>query len=177
MCIRDSHYLAKDAYLNIVVGNVWYTKFTLSPIWFIEKEYRTGKSEYNLNRMYDFDVVRNDRVAWIAEDVYKRQNKEDKKVEYKQFINTYIKGNEDVVLLTRSLISETEFPPEKFCLDYQKNNPENAGKSVINDREVIQRENKVLEEVGFVSINDYVGYEYGDAYISVSYTHLHHQKL
>lgn len=65
--IYNDHYLAKDAYLNIVVGNVWYTKFTLSPIWFIEKEYRTGKSEYNLNRMYDFDVVRNDRVAWIAE--------------------------------------------------------------------------------------------------------------
>jgi len=101
----------------------------------------------------------------IAEIFNLNPNKEDKKVEYKQFINTYIKGNEDVVLLTRSLISETEFPPEKFCLDYQKNNPENAGKSVINDREVIQRENKVLEEVGFVSINDYVGYEYGDAYI------------
>lgn len=101
----------------------------------------------------------------IAEIFNLNPNKEDKKVEYKQFINTYIKGNEDVVLLTRSLISETEFPPEKFCLDYQKNNLENAGKSVINDREVIQRENKVLEEVGFVSINDYVGYEYGDAYI------------
>lgn len=65
--IYNDHYLAKDAYLNIVVGNVWYTKFTSSPIWFIEKEYRTGKAEYNLNRMYDFDVIRNDRVAWIAE--------------------------------------------------------------------------------------------------------------
>lgn len=53
----------------------------------------------------------------IAEIFNLNPNKEDKKVEYKQFINTYIKGNEDVVLLTRSLISETEFPPEKFCLD------------------------------------------------------------
>lgn len=65
--IYNDHYLAKDAYLNIVVGNVWYTKFTSSPMWYIEKEYRTGKSEYNLNRMYDFDVIRNDRVAWITE--------------------------------------------------------------------------------------------------------------
>lgn len=65
--VYNEHYLAKDAYLNIIVGNVWYTKFTSSPIWFIKEEYRTKKSEYNLNRMYDFDVVRNDRVAWIAE--------------------------------------------------------------------------------------------------------------
>ena len=65
--IYNDHYLAKDAYLNIVVGNVWYTKFTSSPMWYIEKEYRTGRSEYNLNRMYDFDVIRDDRIAWIAE--------------------------------------------------------------------------------------------------------------
>lgn len=54
----------------------------------------------------------------IAEIFDLNSNKEDKKAEYKQFINTYIKGNEDVILLTRSLISETEFPPEKWCLDY-----------------------------------------------------------
>lgn len=101
----------------------------------------------------------------IAEIFNLNPNKEDKKVEYKQFINTYIKDNEDVILLARSIISDFEFPPEKWCLDYQKNNPENAGKSVINDREVIQRENEVLEEVGFTNINNYVSYEYGDAFV------------
>lgn len=36
-------------------------------MWYIEKEYRTGKSEYNLNRMYDFNIIRDERIAWIAE--------------------------------------------------------------------------------------------------------------
>ncbi|MCR6546737.1 type II CRISPR RNA-guided endonuclease Cas9 [Dehalobacterium formicoaceticum] len=60
--INDYHH-AKDAYLNIVVGNVYNTKFTHSPINFI-KEYH-GK-QYNLNRMYDFDVARNGLTAWKA---------------------------------------------------------------------------------------------------------------
>lgn len=65
--IINDDYLAKDAYLNIVVGNVWYTKFTASPIWYIKEEYRKKKSEYNLNRMYDFNVIRDDRIAWITD--------------------------------------------------------------------------------------------------------------
>ena len=65
--IINDDYLAKDAYLNIVVGNVWYTKFTASPIWYIKEEYRKKKSEYNLNRMYDFNIIRDDRIAWITD--------------------------------------------------------------------------------------------------------------
>ena len=65
--IINNDYLAKDAYLNIVVGNVWYTKFTASPMWYIREEYRKKKSEYNLNRMYDFNVIRDDRIAWITD--------------------------------------------------------------------------------------------------------------
>lgn len=65
--IINNDYLAKDAYLNIVVGNVWYTKFTASPMWYIKEEYRKKKSEYNLNRMYDFNVIRDDRIAWITD--------------------------------------------------------------------------------------------------------------
>lgn len=60
--VNDFHH-AKDAYLNIVVGNVYHLKFTRSPISFIK-----GKHEYSLNRMFDFDVVRNGEVAWRAGD-------------------------------------------------------------------------------------------------------------
>ncbi len=64
---NDFHH-ANDAYLNIVVGNVYYTKFTQDPRNYIRNEY--GKSdenrEYNLNRMFDFDVKRNGKTAWIA---------------------------------------------------------------------------------------------------------------
>jgi len=58
--LNDLHH-AKDAYLNIVVGNVYNTKFTNNPMVFLKDK----DNKYNLNRMYDFDVVRNNNVAWI----------------------------------------------------------------------------------------------------------------
>jgi CRISPR-associated endonuclease Csn1 len=59
--INDFHH-AHDAYFNIVVGNVYYTKFTLSPMNFVKKE----RGRYNLGRMFESDVVRNGYTAWDA---------------------------------------------------------------------------------------------------------------
>lgn len=66
--INDFHH-AHDAYLNIVVGNVYFVKFTQNPLNFISKEYRQNmdKNRYNLSRMFDWDVVRGNEVAWIAQ--------------------------------------------------------------------------------------------------------------
>lgn len=63
--VNDYHH-AKDAYLNIVVGNVYYTKFTANPINFIKKELKgdAENGKYNLNHMFDFDIVRNGITAW-----------------------------------------------------------------------------------------------------------------
>ena len=58
--INDLHH-AKDAYLNIVVGNVYNTKFTHSPLNFIK---HAKENEYSLRRMFDFDVERNGKIAW-----------------------------------------------------------------------------------------------------------------
>jgi CRISPR-associated endonuclease Csn1 len=58
--VNDFHH-AQDAYLNIVVGNVYYTKFTNNPINFVKK-----RESYNLSRVFDWNVVRNEEVAWIA---------------------------------------------------------------------------------------------------------------
>ena len=58
--INDLHH-AKDAYLNIVVGNVFDTKFTRSPINYVKE---AGFREYNLNRMYDLKVERAGYTAW-----------------------------------------------------------------------------------------------------------------
>lgn len=58
--INDYHH-AKDAYLNIVVGNVYNSKFTSNPIkWFAENK----KSVYSLNRMFDFDLIKNENIIW-----------------------------------------------------------------------------------------------------------------
>lgn len=64
--VNDFHH-AQDAYLNIVVGNVYYTKFTQNPMNFIKKEYMLDKEKnnYHLGKMYDRKVERNGEVAWI----------------------------------------------------------------------------------------------------------------
>ena len=58
--VNDLHH-AKDAYLNIVVGNVYDTKFTKNYRSFVDSGER-----YNIRRIYDYDVVRNGTVAWKA---------------------------------------------------------------------------------------------------------------
>jgi CRISPR-associated endonuclease Csn1 len=59
--INDFHH-AHDAYLNIVVGNIYYTKFTSNPLKFV----KSMGEDYNLGKMYDRDVVRNKYTAWVA---------------------------------------------------------------------------------------------------------------
>lgn len=62
--VNDEHH-AYDAYLNIVVGNAYYTKFTSSPARFMKKRAVNAES-YNLGKMFDRDIARNGRTAWEA---------------------------------------------------------------------------------------------------------------
>ncbi|MDO5022899.1 MAG: type II CRISPR RNA-guided endonuclease Cas9 [Eubacteriales bacterium] len=61
--VNDLHH-AKDAYLNIVVGNVYHTKFTSDPRNFFKEK----NHSYNLKRMYEFPVKRGDTYAWRTGD-------------------------------------------------------------------------------------------------------------
>lgn len=65
--INDFHH-AHDAYLNIVVGNIYFTKFTSNPLNYIRKECssKDNKYQYNLGNMYKWDVKRDGKTAWIA---------------------------------------------------------------------------------------------------------------
>ena len=60
--VNDYHH-AKDAYLNIVVGNVYDTKFTKNPLNYIKG--RSKNDQYSLNRMFDHRVERAGVVAWV----------------------------------------------------------------------------------------------------------------
>ena len=62
--VNDMHH-AKDAYLNIVVGNAYYTKFTDSPLTIIQK----GTVEYSLKpeAFYKWKISRHGTIAWIPE--------------------------------------------------------------------------------------------------------------
>lgn len=64
--VNDFHH-AQDAYLNIVVGNLYYLKFTRNPANFI-RSYRenAAKNTYNLGKMFERDIVRGGETAWIA---------------------------------------------------------------------------------------------------------------
>lgn len=67
--LNDTHH-AKDAYLNIVVGNTYDTKFTSNPINFIKDSIRNPKNElykYNMDKIFDSNVCRNGEMAWCAE--------------------------------------------------------------------------------------------------------------
>lgn len=62
--VNDFHH-AKDAYVNIVVGNVYHTKFTTNPAHFL----REKNARYSLNpAMYDYPVVRDGVTAWTPGD-------------------------------------------------------------------------------------------------------------
>ena len=58
--INDYHH-GKDAYLNIVVGDVYNAKFTSNPITWFKKN---KNEKYSLNKIFNFDVKRGDKVIW-----------------------------------------------------------------------------------------------------------------
>lgn len=60
--VNDYHH-AKDAYLNIVVGNVHNVKFTKDPMRFLKEG-----GEYNFREIYKHDVSRSGETAWVAAD-------------------------------------------------------------------------------------------------------------
>lgn len=62
--VNDLHHM-HDAYLNVVVGNVYSTKFTKDPRNFIKNGDRARG--YNLENMFRYDVKRGNYTAWIAD--------------------------------------------------------------------------------------------------------------
>lgn len=65
--LNDLHH-AKDAYLNIVMGNIYHVKFTSDPLNFV-REFRGKKEVFNLKieTMLSHDVIRNGETAWIGD--------------------------------------------------------------------------------------------------------------
>lgn len=58
--LNDLHH-AKDAYLNIVVGNSYFVKFNKNAAWYIREN--PGRS-YNLKKMFEYDIKRGGETAW-----------------------------------------------------------------------------------------------------------------
>lgn len=67
--LNHTHH-AKDAYLNIVVGNAYDMKFTSNPINFIKEAAKNSKDKsfkYHMDKIFDSNICRNSAYAWIAD--------------------------------------------------------------------------------------------------------------
>lgn len=81
----------------------------------------------------------------------------------KKYLDEIIsKFSKDYIICTSSYASMNEFPESKYYL--RASEPE-EGKELLPINEILDREKKILEEKGFMSINSYVAYEYKEAFI------------
>lgn len=69
---------------------------------------------------------------------------------------------ENELYITTAYISCEEFPEDEY---YIFENDKDVNKKLLPVNEVLERENKILEDAGFVNVNNYVGYEYKTAFI------------
>ncbi|MGP1608961.1 MAG: type II CRISPR RNA-guided endonuclease Cas9 [Clostridium sp.] len=113
--LNDFHH-AKDAYLNIVVGNVYYEKFTNSPRNYIkntnssEKNSEKAGRNYSLNKLFEFNLIKGDNIVWerkndiltVKKQMYSNDVRITKKPEY---IN---KGELFDATLYKASIAKTE---------------------------------------------------------------------
>lgn len=64
--VNNLHH-AYDAYLSVVVGNVYDTKFTKNPMNYIKEQRKENSNEkYHMNKIFEFPVIRNEKEAWIT---------------------------------------------------------------------------------------------------------------
>ena len=63
--VNDLHH-AKDAYLNIVVGNCYHVKFTKNPLAFISKNQDNRRYSLKPDVFYRYDIRRGSETAWIG---------------------------------------------------------------------------------------------------------------
>lgn len=105
------------------------------------------------------DINRN-RIHMLEVCDYLDKNKADAFKDYMKNIP------EDELYITTAYIATEEFPDTEYYLFETENNSDvNKNKKPIPVNEVLERENKILEDAGFVNVNNYVGYEYKTAFI------------
>ena len=95
--------------------------------------------------------------------------KEEKENAIKELLSLF-DGKEDVAILTWAYVSTDEFKEDEYY-DTESYNKEYIKKSIEEGKkpipwdEVIERESKLLESLGFYDINHFVQYEYSKAYL------------
>lgn len=92
----NDHHHAKDAYLNIVVGNVYIEKFTNNPLKFIKE----GGRDYSLNNIFKYPLQKNKNIIWdpvtSMDTVKKMMKSNDVRVTKKSFVKKGSLYNETI---------------------------------------------------------------------------------
>ncbi len=125
--INDIHH-AHDAYFNIIVGNVYDTKFTSNPLLFLKEN--KEKRSYNLTRMFDYDVKKrgSDEFIWLCDPANTKKSKSDG-----------IKGREDgkepTLARIRTILEKVRPLYTRHCMEetgeFYNQNPVKHGKGQI----------------------------------------------
>ena len=92
---------------------------------------------------------------------------EQKEESIKELISMY-ENKDDVVIITWAYVSTKEFPEAEYYDDTSLRDLEESialGKKPVPFDEVLERESKLLESIGFIDFNEYVGYENSRAYL------------
>lgn len=111
--VNDLHH-AKDAYLNIVVGNVYHEKFTRS--WFLK-----NKAAYSikLSNLFKWELKKGDKIIWAGDKELNRIKKEAHNNNIQLVSNPYTKtgGFYDQMPLKAGenlMVRKTHLPTEKY---------------------------------------------------------------
>lgn len=78
----------------------------------------------------------------------------------REFITWITSNNPDAVIITEAYVSTEQYPESEYFYDEPEIN-----KKLLPLREILDYESKILEELGFVSVNNYICYEHKDAHI------------
>lgn len=102
-------------------------------------------------------------IVYISSYTINNPSQDEKKKMLQNIVSGY-KDKENYLVLTSAYVSLDEFPEDKYYDPYI-NNENIEGKEEIPFDEVIERESKLLESIGFIDFNDYVSLEFSKAYV------------
>lgn len=117
-------------------------------------------SNDTLSLLNDIEHPDNTKVLYIVEHV---GDIEEQKKEIKEIIDVF-KNAKNWVVVSSSYVSVVDFPEEEY-FDPQENPDYEGDKKPVPYDEVLSKQDKMFEELGFVDYNFYVAYENSHVWI------------
>ncbi len=160
--VNDLHHM-HDAYINIVVGNVYNTKFTKDPMNFAEEKEKVRT--YNLENMFKYDVKRGDYIAWIADNdedtvknaTIKRVRKELEGTNYRftrmSYIGTGGLYDQNLLRKGKGQISQKEYSKKSDIDKYGGYNKASSAYFILVEADGKNGREKTLETIPIIIYN------------------------